>query len=280
MEKDVEMPTGTQTLQASDGLSLHQVTWEPAAQAKASFVITHGLGEHSGRYDHMAKALNTAGIAVYAIDLRGHGHSDGARGHTPGMAAYLDDLDLLIDSLPANLPLFFYGHSLGGLIAIHYTLHHPERLKGLLASAPAIQRSFEVPVYKLILGRMMSMIWPTFSQETGLNPDDLTRMKEVNQAYRDDPLVHAKASARLFTASTDAGPQALKLAAQITLPTVVIQAGDDRIVSAEASQSFFNQLGAQDKTWIHIPDAYHETHNEAEGHKVIQQMVEWVLARV
>ena len=143
-----------------------------------------------------------------------------------------------------------------------------------------IQRRFEVPVYKLILGRMMSMIWPSFSQETGLNPDDLTRLKEVNQAYRDDPLVHAKASARLFTAGTDAGPQALELASQITLPTMVIQAGDDRIISAEASQGFFDLLGAQDKTWIYVPDAYHETHNEAEGHQVIQQIVEWVSARV
>jgi alpha-beta hydrolase superfamily lysophospholipase len=196
------------------------------------------------------------------------------------MSAYINDINLLIDSLPDSLPVFLYGHSLGGLIAIFYALHYQDQLKGLIVSAPAIQRHFEVPFYKLILGRIMSGIWPTFTQETGLNPDELTRREEVNQAYRDDPLVHSKATARLFTEATDSGPEALQRAAELHLPTAVIQGGHDLLIVAEASQDFFERLGSEDKTWIFIPDGYHETHNEAEGHKVIQQIVAWVSAHI
>jgi alpha-beta hydrolase superfamily lysophospholipase len=274
------MVSQTQTLTTSDGLDLHVIHWQPSIPAKAHFIIVHGLGEHSGRYEHMAQGLTDAGIAVHAADLRGHGQSDGVRGHTPGMAAYVQDIDLLINSLPAGLPIFLYGHSLGGLIVIFYALEYPDRLKGLIASAPAIQRHFEVPLYKLILGRIMSAIWPTFIQETGLNPDDLTRLEEANQAYRDDPLVHSLASARLFTAGTDSGPEALQRAPEIHLPTAVIQGGQDLLVVAEASHEFFQRLGSKDKTWIFIPDAYHETHNEADGSKVIQQIAEWVSAHI
>jgi alpha-beta hydrolase superfamily lysophospholipase len=196
------------------------------------------------------------------------------------MEAYVDDFDRLVDTLAPDRPVFMYGHSLGGLIAIHYALSHQDRLNGLLASAPSIQRRFEVPFYKIILGRLMSKVWPSFSQETGLNPDDLTRLEEVNRAYREDPLVHSKASARLFTAGTDGGPQALMRAVELELPTAVIQGEDDRIILAETNHQLFKQLGAQDKIWISIPSAYHETHNEAEGHLVIQQIVEWVSARI
>jgi alpha-beta hydrolase superfamily lysophospholipase len=274
------MPTHSQTLTTRDGLSLHKISWDSPDPPKAYFVIVHGLGEHSGRYKHMAQALTSAGIAVHAIDLRGHGQSEGTRGHTPGMGAFVDDLDRLINEISPDLPVFLYGHSLGGLIAIHYALIHQDRLRGLLASAPAIQRHFEVPLYKLILGRIMSGIWPSFLQETGLDPDDLTRLEQVNQAYRDDPLVHSKASARLFTAATDGGPEALERASELRLPTAVIQGGQDRLIVADASLKFYEQLGAQDKTWIFIPDAFHETHNEADGDQVIKQISEWVLARI
>lgn len=274
------MAAQTKTLTTGDQLNLHVISWQPPGEAKAHFIIVHGLGEHSGRYDHMARVLAEAGIAVHAADLRGHGQSDGPQGHTPGMAAYVEDINLLINSLPAGLPVFVYGHSLGGLIAIFYTLKFQDELKGLIVSAPAIQRHFEVPLYKLILGRIMSGIWPTFSQETGLNPDDLTRLEEVNQAYRDDPLVHSKASARLFTTATDGGPEALQCAADLRLPTAVIQGGHDLLIVAEASHDFYERLGSEDKTWIFIPDAYHETHNEADGDKVIQQIAEWVSAHI
>ncbi|MGD8604661.1 MAG: lysophospholipase [Anaerolineales bacterium] len=269
-----------QTLTSADGLALYTKTWQPAGTPKANFIIVHGLGEHSGRYEHMASKLVEAGIAVHAADLRGHGQSEGPRGHTPGMAAYVDDIKLLIDSLSPEIPVFLYGHSLGGLIIIFYALEYQDQLNGLVVSAPAIQRHFEVPLIKLILGRIMSSLWPTFTQETGLNPDDLTRLEEVNQAYRDDPLVHSKATARLFTTATDGGPEALLHAGEIHIPTAVIQGGHDLLVVAEASHEFFKRLGSEDKTWIFIPDAYHETHNEADGDKVIQQIADWVLAHL
>lgn len=269
-----------QTLLTADGLKLHQITWRPSGQPRAQFVIVHGLGEHASRYDHLVQALNAAGISVHAIDLRGHGRSEGRLGHTPSMDAYIDDLTLLLDSLPGQLPIFVYGHSLGGLIAVFYNLRHQGKLRGQILSAPAFQRRYEVPLYKVILGRTLSQIWPTFTQPTGLNPDDLSQLTEVVEAYRNDPLVHDKASARFFTSMTDAGPEAIELASQITLPTAVIQGGNDRIISAEASRKFFDQLAAEDKTWIYLPDEYHETHNEADGPRVIQQIVEWVSARV
>lgn len=271
------MAIHNETLVSTDGLELYRTTWQPAGLSRAHFVVIHGMGEHAGRYNHMAQILNDAGISVDAVDLRGHGQSGGRRGHTPSLQAYLDDITQLLDSLEGDQPIFLYGHSLGGLIIIHYAFQHQNKLQGLIISAPALERKLEVPLYKLVLGRAMSSIWPSFTQPSGLNPDDLSRVKEVAEAYRADPLVHDKVTARFFTSITDAGPVAIRRASEIHIPVVVIQGGQDHIIAAEASQQFFEQVSSSDKTWIFIPEAFHETHNEADGDKVIRQIVDWVL---
>jgi acylglycerol lipase len=273
------MERKTQQLTASDGVKLYWQAWEPDGIAEATVCLLHGLGEHAGRYDHVARAFTAKGIAVHAIDLRGHGRSEGPRGHTPSLDQWLDDIRLLIDHANAVKARFLYGHSLGGLLALRFGLRPSTPLAGVIATGPALRRSFEVPPLKLLLGRLMSRVWPTFSQHSGLNPHDLSRDESVVQAYIDDPLVHDWASARLFIEATRAGEETLALAAEFNQPLLLICGQEDRLIDVAACKTFFEGTASEDKTLRILPGLFHEVHNEPEKAAVIEEIVTWVVQR-
>jgi acylglycerol lipase len=268
------------TLTASDGINLHWQAWEPEIPVKATVCLVHGLGEHAGRYSHVASVMTAASLSLHAIDLRGHGRSDGPRGHTPSFVQWLDDVDLLIDHAHPDLPIFLYGHSLGGLIVVQYGLDRPGAVRGAIATGPAFERGFEVPAYKIIMGRVMSGIMPTFSQHSGLNPYDLSRDESIATAYIEDPLVHDWASARLFVETTDAMEDLMSRAAEFTTPILLVSGEKDRITVPAITESFYEAARSEDKTLRVWPDQYHEVHNELEKEFVIRELVDWIVARV
>lgn len=273
------MERKSQQLTASDGVTLYWQAWEPDGNAEATVCLLHGLGEHAGRYDHVARAFTAQGIAVHAIDLRGHGRSEGLRGHTPGLDQWLDDIRLLIDHANASKARFLYGHSLGGSLTLRFGLRPSTPLTGIIATGPALRRSFEVPTLKLLLGRLMSKVWPTFSQHSGLNPHDISRDESVVQAYINDPLVHDWASARLFIEATGAGEETLARAAEFNQPLLLICGQEDRIIDVAACEAFFEAATSEDKTLRILPGLYHEVHNEPEKARVIEDIVTWVIQR-
>lgn len=268
-----------QIVAATDDRKLHWQAWEPDHEIGATVCLVHGLGEHSNRYDHVAKAFVEKGIAFHAFDLRGHGKSEGKRGHTPSLMQWLDDIRLLIDLADADRPRFLYGHSLGGSIALNYGLHPHTQLAGIIATGPALKRSFKVPAIKILLGKGMAKLWPTFSQHSGLDPEAISRDKSVVQAYIDDPFVHDWASARLFIEATKAGEEALAQAAKINLPLLLVCGQEDHLVDVTACEEFFRRSSSVDKTLRILPGLYHEVHNEPEKAEVIAEMIQWVLER-
>ncbi len=273
------MEKKTQQLAASDGVNLYWQAWEPDGNVEATVCLVHGLGEHAGRYGHVAKALTAQGIAVHAIDLRGHGKSGGMRGHTPGLDQWLDDIRLLVERAHAGKARFLYGHSLGGLLALRFGLRPATPLAGVVATGPALRRSFEVPAVKILLGRLMAKVWPTFSQHSNLNPDDISRDKSIVQAYIDDPLVHDWASARLFIEATRAGEETLACAAEFNLPLLLICGQEDRLIDVGACETFFENTTSTDKTLRILPGLYHEVHNEPEKEGVIEEIAAWIIQR-
>lgn len=266
-------------LTSSDGLNLFWQAWEPTGAVHGTVCLVHGLGEHSGRYAHVAAAFTTAGLSLHAIDLRGHGLSEGPRGHTPSLAQWFDDIDLLLRGASPDRPLFLYGHSLGGILILSYGIHRRSQLTGIISTGPVLRISAEVPPLKAVLGKILAGLWPTFSQRSGLIAADLSHDQEVVQAYIDDPLVHDWISSRLFVEMIAAGQDTLEKAADFQLPVLLYHAQIDRLTDRTATEDFYTKIGSTDKT-LHIwPNLYHEVHNEPEKDQVLAEMIEWIITR-
>ena len=211
-----------------DGLLLFSQSWQPEGRTRAVICLVHGIGEYSGRYVHVADRLTQAGYAIFTFDLRGHGKSEGLRGHTPSYEALMQDISSLLETANKQfpqLPVFLCGHSLGGNLVLNYVLRRQPHLKGVIATAPWLRLAFEPPASKIALGKMTDCIWPSFSQKSGLDTKALSRDLEVVHSYKNDPLVHDRISARMFISAYQAGQWALEHASKFSLPLLLMQGG-------------------------------------------------------
>ncbi len=257
-------------------------SWRPEAP-RGVVVVAHGLGEHSGRYKSVVDWLVPRGYAVYALDHRGHGRSGGQRGHVVRFSDYAADLGRLIDRAQAQepgLPAFLLGHSLGGAIALAYALERPQGLRGVVASAPGLRRRFEVPAFKIFLGRLMSSAWPTFTQRSGLPVTRLSHDPQVALDYVADKMVHDRVTARLFTEATGAGERILARAGELRLPCLLLQGEDDALVDPQATCEFYGKLAGADKALHVYPGFYHEGFNEVGKAQPLGDLSAWLDAHV
>lgn len=273
-------------LYTRDGLRLQGRYWEPPSAPTGLVCIVHGLGEHGGRYAHVARRLNGAGYAVAAADLRGHGMSEGRRGHTPGLGASMNDISLLVREAGARfpgIPIFLYGHSMGGNLVLNFALRRAgpavkptgsPALTGVVASAPLLKTAFDPPYWKMLFGRTMRPLWPTKSMSNEVRVENLSRDRDVIRAYREDPLVHARVTLT-FLDIREAGLWALKHAADLAVPTLIMHGDADRITSSTVSRAFAAAAGGACtlKLW---EGCYHEIHNEPEKEKVFDCLVAWL----
>ena len=266
------------TQQSPDGIQFYFQGWQPETPPKAVVCLVHGLGEHSGRYAHVAAALNDAGYALLGFDLRGHGKSGGPRGHTPSYDTLLDDIGRLLDEAAARypgLPRFLYGQSLGGNLVLNYALRRKPAIAGVVATSPWLRLSSAPPAARMTLGRVMNRLLPAFVQSSGLDPTGLSRDPEVVRAYKVDPLVHDRLSARLGMAAIEAGEWALAHAAEFPLPLLLAHGSADKLTSATASAEFAKKVPG-DCTFKLWDGFYHETHNEPEKAEVLSFMIDWL----
>jgi alpha-beta hydrolase superfamily lysophospholipase len=266
------------SFKSNDSLELYGNIWKPDGDSRAVICLVHGLGEHSGRYQYLAEAMNRVGYTVIAADLRGHGKSEGARGHIPQYEDLLSDVGLAIEEAKhrfPKLPIFIYGHSLGGNIVLNYFLRKESPILGAVVTAPSLKLGFDPPASKVFLGNLMNTIWPTYTQASGLETAALSRDPQVVEMYINDPLVHDRVSARLFVGFYEAGLWALKHANELRVPTLIMQGDADRLVSCSATQEFADQAGSicDLKIWA---DFYHEIHNEPEKDLVIEYAENWL----
>lgn len=263
--------------QSGDGLRLYAQSWQPDEPAQGLVCLVHGLGEHSGRYGHVAQAFTAAGFAVQAFDYRGHGRSAGQRGHIASYDAIMDDVGLLVtqgrERFP-GLPCFLYGHSLGGNLVLNYALRRQPDLAGVVATSPGLKLAFKPSPVLLAVAKSMDRLWPAFSQSNGLELAGISRDPAVIQAYQSDPLVHDRVSARLGLAIIEKGQWAIDHAAELTLPALLVHGTADRLTSPQGSREFASRAPHSTlKLWEGL---YHETHNEPEQAKVLAFTIAWI----
>ncbi|RKX37426.1 MAG: alpha/beta hydrolase [Verrucomicrobia bacterium] len=268
-------------IESYDELKLHGQSWEPDIEAKAVVCLVHGLGEHGGRYSHVGEVFNQAGYALMISDLRGHGKSDGQRGHAPNYTALMDDIFQLLEAAKErypDVPLFLYGHSLGGNLAIHYALRRLPKLTGVVATAPLFRTTVKPPAWKLVLLRAMVGVRPSLSISSGLETAALSRDSQVIQVYLNDPLTHDRISARLAMDMLRNGEWNMVHAANLPCPLLLMHGAADRITSPGASREFALRAGAG--CTLKIWDGFfHELHNEPGKHDILAFALRWIEGR-
>ena len=255
----------------------------PAEQPRAVALVVHGLGEHSGRYQHVADALCARGIAVYAPDHPGHGRSPGHRCHINAFSDFfpaLDELREIIGQRHGDLPCFLIGHSMGGLIAGEYLLSRQQRFAGAVFSGAA----FEVPEPPGAIAIFLNLVIAAVLPRLGvlqLDASEVSRDEDVVRRYREDPLVHSgKVSARLVVELFAAMDDLRASRAEITLPVLVMHGEADVMTPAEGSRRFMDGVGSADKTLRIYPGLYHEIFNEPEQAQVIGEVGDWLEAQL
>jgi alpha-beta hydrolase superfamily lysophospholipase len=265
------------TLAGAGGLRIYWQDWLPPQAPRATVVIAHGAGEHSGRYAHVAARLVAEGYAVYAIDHRGHGRSAGPRALVDRIANVVADLDSLVTV--AGAPVFLLGHSMGGTVALAYALRHQDRLAGLILSGPLAALE-AAPPHMRIAGRVLSVLAPRLPL-IAIDATLISRDPEVVRAYVEDPLVyHGKLPARTvaeLAATIDSLPAAVPA---ITIPTLIMYGTDDRLCPPEGSLMLAERISAGDKTLKAYDGLYHEIFNEPEQDRVLDDLCAWLAARV
>ena len=272
------MKTFEDNFKTKDGLSLYWRGWECEQDAKGMICLVHGLGEHCNRYGHVASFFNQHEINFYAFDLRGHGKSEGTRGDTPSYDALMDDIQLFLEHAETRgsaLPVFLYGHSLGGNLVLNYLLRRQPKVKGAVISAPALGLAFEPPKAKLLLGRLLSIVLPSMAIASDLETKALSHDKAVVEAYEKDPLVHDRLTGRLFFGFRDAGDWALEHAADLDVPTLLMHGSEDRLTSVEASRKFAKKAGSICE-FVLWENFFHELHNEVNKDEVFDYVLKWI----
>jgi len=280
------------TVTTEDGLDLHTRTWRvPAGEANAArgtVVLVHGLGEHAGRYEHVAKRLNALGFDVVGYDHRGHGRSPGPRGGIPGDLSLCADLGRVIDATRREFvgPLVLLGHSLGGLVAGRFVAEAlsdapaswSRPVDALVMSSPALDPGTSA-VQKFLLATVAPLL-PALAVNNGLKVDWISRDAEVVRAYVADPLVHDRVTGRLGQFVARQGPAVIAAAPRWKTPTLLMWAGADRCVAPAGSAAFAAAAPADlvaSRVW---PGLFHEIFNEPEQEGVLRALDDWLDARV
>ena len=263
---------------APDGLDTYCQGWQPEAEIRAAVCLIHGLGEHSSRYAYVAERLGQGGFALIGADLRGHGKSAGARGHIASPTVYLDHIDRLLKEAGRQfpgLPLFLYGHSLGGILALFYTLMRQPELAGAVITSPGLRPALEAQKFKIFLAKTMGALTPTVRLPTGLDADKISRDPEIVSRYKSDPLVHDQASFAMAKYTLEMIPWIYEHASELELPLLVMHGTADEIAYARGSEELAAKIGPNCtlKLWDGL---YHETHNEPEKEQVWDFMTTWL----
>lgn len=246
-------------------------------------VILHGLGEHCGRYGHIAAFFNSHGLSVRTFDHRGHGQSEGARGDCPDSTCIVNDAQIVIRDFAKRCqtsPILF-GHSMGGLFAAYIAaskkLHEPYPLSGLILSSPAL--GLRLTVLHRALFKLLQTVAPHFAISLPFKPDQLSHELATIVAYIKDPFVHHQATATLLESMLLAIDFVRRYAQTMTIPVLLLAAEDDRIVNPKGSHDFFGMLPNGLGTAHFYPDYFHEIFNEIGADKVFDDVKNWLTAQ-
>lgn len=264
-------------IRLENGQVLKGLIHSPGENIRAVIVLVHGLGEHIQRYEYWSGLFRKERIAFTGVDLPGHGRSEGKRGHIKSYKLLDEMIGILLDSCRKTfpgVPVYIYGHSLGGGIVLNYLVKNNPRIRGAIVTSPWLKLSFEPSKSKLILASAMKYIMPGLVQPSGLNVSHISHDPKVIEKYKNDPLVHDRISVSLFDGAVNAAKFSLSNAAELKVPTLLFHGSDDQITSPAGSREF---AGKSDKVKLKIWEGgYHELHNETFKDDVFRYILDWI----
>jgi len=263
--------------------ALRYRSWE-VAKPDAALIVVHGLSEHAGRYAEFGERMALGGVSTFAFDLRGHGDSDGRRGHASAFDHLVRDVEHFRQEVTGlvepGLDIFLLGHSMGGLIALRYLQQGVAPVSGAVIVSPWLATAARVPPWKRRLARVLNDLLPALPFPSGIDPDALSRDPSVVAAYRADRLVHGTITPRLFCEAEAAMAQARhNREIPLTESLLFLIAGDDRLVDSAVAQEAAQSLAVRDRTVKVWPDTFHEILNAPERAAVVAEILAWILAR-
>ena len=267
---------------ARDGARLFVRALDAGKSARGLVVIVHGFGEYSGRYLHVMQCLAEAGFSTVAMDLRGHGRSEGKRGDVASYELLLEDLrgiweeSVVQGDRAGESPAFIYGHSLGGQIVLNFAAAFRPRAAGLVITSPWLALAFAPKPWRIALAWLAVRVWPSFLQGVDIRPERLSRDLPFLAAMPDLDLAHHRMSARMFQFFSLGARQAKMDARTLKYPILLVHGSDDLVTSVSATQEFFRELKSEDKTLVIIPDGRHEMHNDLCRHEVCGHITAWL----
>jgi alpha-beta hydrolase superfamily lysophospholipase len=268
-------------LVAGPGATLFRRSWQPPTPERA-LLFVHGYAEHSGRYETAGAWFAARGCAVHAYDQRGHGRSQGARGHVRSFGDFLDDLDTLaarVREEHPGLPLFAVGHSMGGLVVASWLTERGPALRGAVTSGAALSLAGVPSGARRRALRILRGVAPRLALRRPIATDLLSRDPEVGRAYLEDPLVFQRMTVSLAAEIFDAAQRVLPQAHAVRVPLLLLHGEEDRLCLPQGSRSFFEGLGTAGSDLRLYPGLRHEIFNEPEREKVFGDLLDWVRKR-
>jgi len=260
-----------------NGLVLKGMIQSPGEDARAVILFVHGLGEHIQRYCYWSESFKKEGIGFAGVDLPGHGRSEGRRGNIQSYEVLDEMLDILVSSCRKTfpgIPLYIYGHSLGGGIVLDYLIRKNPRVTGAIVTSPWLRLSFEPSSFKVGLASVMKFILPGLTQPSGLIVGHISHSSDVVENYKNDPRNHGKKSISLFHGAMKAASNSLEHAADLKVKTLLIHGSDDQITSPAGSREFAQKNSKVElKIW---EGGYHELHNEPFKDEVFKYIINWI----
>nr|MDO8132665.1 lysophospholipase [Candidatus Njordarchaeum guaymaensis] len=263
------------------GTKIYYQSWKPEI-VKAAMVGVHGGAEYSGRYAHVADHFATEGIAFYALDHRGHGLSEGIRGHVDRFDDYVEDLDVFVGMVRGwekGKKVFLLGHSLGGTISMAYAMRHPKRIDGMILSSLGLKPAVEVPPEFVKTVMEFSKSNPTQELPNEVDPYALSHDREVCEKYGRDPLVFKTVTARFAAEFLVTTEKLMAEAGKLRVPTLLLVGGDDKLVDPEGSKEFARRVTLKDFEIKVYDGFYHELFNEVGKEKVFHDVDIWLKPR-
>ncbi|MBC8045897.1 MAG: lysophospholipase [Fimbriimonadaceae bacterium] len=269
----------TYSWKSARGKNIFGQSWITDSTPKAIICLVHGQGEHSSRYDHVANFFVQHDIAFFTGDLIGHGMSEGARGHVSSFSEYIENAEMILQEAKKTFPdtpIFIYGHSMGGNIAINHAMQtHDENIKGYIVTSPWIKLSFEPPPWKVVLGKTVKSIIPSLQQPTGLDAATISHDLAEVKKYREDKLNHSKISVSAYFEILTHGENILLNADKLSYPMLLMHGSGDKLTSHLASREF----AAMRKdliTYKEFEGLYHELQHEFERQNIFDTILHWI----
>lgn len=278
--------TTTRTERNFDGVGGVRVVydvWTPDSTPRGVVVLSHGLGEHARRYDHVAQRFGAAGLVTYALDHRGHGRSGGKRVLVRDISEYTGDFDTLVGIAAKEHPgckCIVLGHSMGGGIVFAYGVERPDNYDLMVLSGPAVAAQSAVPKLLALTAKALGAVAPGLPVQE-LDANAISRDPAVVDAYNTDPLVHhGKVPAGIARALLLVGETMPRRAPALTAPLLVVHGSEDQLITVEGSHRLVEAVGSPDVELKVYPGLYHEVFNEPERDQVLDDVVSWIDARL